>query len=930
MKRILLLLSIFIAGASAFAYTHIQEDSAVVKGVLSNGLTYYIRHNDFLPNRASFFIAQKVGSIQEKPEQYGLAHFLEHMAFNGTKHYPEKNLTNYLQVLGVKFGHNINAYTSVDETVYRIEDVPTERTSAVDSSLLILRDWSDGILLKGEAIDNERGVIEEEWRVRNNAWYRLVENHGTYIYGDDKYAHCLPIGSMDVVRNCSYETLREYYRTWYRPDLQGIIIVGDIDVKKTEDSVKRMFSDVKMPKDARERIYYSVTDYEEPRILICTDPEMPKSVIIFYQKVKSIEETYRDTEESYKEQLVASFAASMLEERLSDITKEPQSPFATTSVEYDDFINSKWQKSLKVEVIASNEGAEAAFTRLMTEVERMRRLGVTEVELERVKNSYLAYVEQMYTQKNQQTNDYYAQQYISNFLSNTYIPSLDTFYELAYKIASQLTVADINAWLNSWDINNKLIICSGVEESELPTKEYVQNFLSVLPNIELQSYEDMQLPETIIPEEVAPKAGKILRKKSVSNGAVEYKLSNGVEVYFKQTDFKDDEITFSAKSLGGMVMADSTDWMNARLADKVYSLGGLGTMNSMQLGKFLSNKRVSLGATIDIYTEELQGTATKKDVEYLFQLLYASFTAVKEDLGAYQLFKENIESEFRHRDNLPYAALYDTLSNVIYGYNPLCKQPSVKDIEELDYSRSVEIFKERFANAADFKFTIVGSIDEATLEPFLEKYVASLPANKTREKVKRGELLYLPGEKIVRYNKQMHVPATMVALHNFVKTNSSTDKIIYPMLQDVLDLVYTKKVRQEQGGTYGVQVQMIMKQYPCDNAVLLIEFSTDASKVDVLVPIIHEELKRIAEEGPSEVDMQKVKEHLRKTFSEQQRNNYYWNSRLQYIQLNGKDLDANYLKNIDKISAKDIQKAAQSFLKSKNQKEVVQVGIANE
>jgi zinc protease len=294
------------------------------------------------------------------------------------------------------------------------------------------------------------------------------------------------------------------------------------------------------------------------------------------------------------------------------------------------------------------------------------------------------------------------------------------------------------------------------------------------------------------------------------------------------------------------------------------------------------------------------------------------------------LFKENLITEFKDRDNLPIAALLDTLGSVVYGNNPLCKQPSVKDVEELDYSRSVEIFKERFSNAADFKFTIVGSIDEDTLEPLLEKYVASLPANKTREKVKRGELLYLPGEKIVRYNKQMHVPATMVALHNFVKTNSSTDKIIYPMLQDVLDLVYTKKVRQEQGGTYGVQVQMIMKQYPCDNAVLLIEFSTDASKVDVLVPIIHEELKRIAEEGPSDVDMQKVKEHLRKTFSEQQRNNYYWNSRLQYIQLNGKDLDANYLKNIDKISAKDIQKAAQRFLKSKNQKEVVQVGIANE
>ena len=306
MKRFLLALCCLVSGMSLFAYTHIPADSAVVNGVLSNGLTYYIRHNDFIPNRADFRIVQKVGSIQEKPEQRGLAHFLEHVAFNGTKHFPDNTLINYLETIGVQFGGNLNASTGVDKTIYEIMDVPTERTSTIDSCLLILRDWSDGILLEGEAIDKERGVIEEEWRTRNNPVLRQIEENSSIIYGSDKYADCMPIGNMDVVRNCSYETLRDFYRTWYRPDLQGIIVVGDVDVQKTEETLKKLFADAKVPAGAPERIYYPVSDYDEPRIVVSSDSEMPYTLIWYYQKLEDFADSLKDTEEDFRNSFILS------------------------------------------------------------------------------------------------------------------------------------------------------------------------------------------------------------------------------------------------------------------------------------------------------------------------------------------------------------------------------------------------------------------------------------------------------------------------------------------------------------------------------------------------------------------------------------------------------------------------------------------------
>ncbi len=928
MKRILLALCCLVSGMSLFAYTHIPADSTVVKGVLPNGLTYYIRHNDFIPNRADFRIVQKVGSIQEKPEQRGLAHFLEHMAFNGTKHFPDKMLINYLETIGVQFGGNLNASTGVDKTIYEIMNVPTERVATVDSCLLILRDWSDGILLEGEAIDKERGVIEEEWRTRNNPVLRQMEENSSIIYGSDKYADCMPIGNMDVVRNCSYETLRDYYRAWYRPDLQGIIVVGDIDVQKTEEKIKELFASAKVPEGAPERVYYPVSDYDEPRIVVSSDSEMPYTLIWYYQKLEDFADSLKDTEENFRNDFVAYLVSDMLSSRLSDITKEEQPPFTNAYADSYPFLLSDKQKSFCVELQVSTAGAEVAFKRMMAEVERIRRFGFTETELERAKKSYLALVEQTYNHRNQHENVYYVYKYISNFLAGEAMPSLETEFELTKKISEEITLNEVNAWVNSWNKNNALIWFLGSDKKELPTEEFVKNELAELSKIELAPYEDVSLPESIIPEGNAPAGGKILKKKSLKNGAIEYKLSNGVEVFFKQTDFKDDEILLSAKSFGGLVMADSLNAISARVADEVYLLGGIGTMNKIQLDKFLSDKRTAINANIDEYTESLGGYASKKDIDYLFQLLYAHFTALKSDNAAYNSYVERFISECKDREKNPYTAIRDSIGEAVYGNHPLQRRFKAEDVQNIDYAKSLAFFKERFSNAADFKFTIVGSIDEATLESYLEKYVASLPVSGKREKVKRAEPMVITGNKSVRFNKQMNVPATVAYIHNFVKVNPSVDRLSYDILEAVLDLVYTEKVREEQGGTYGVGTYVGVQKLPTKYAEMVIQFSTDASKIDELLPIVYTEFANLAKQGPREADMQKVKEHIKKTYDEYLKDNNYWINRLQDFQLFGKDNGATYLKRLDKVSAKDIQKAAKALLNSPNLKEIVQVGVS--
>lgn len=906
----------------------IPADTSVVVGKLPNGLTYYIKHNSYIPNRAAFHIAQKVGSIQEQPEQRGLAHFLEHMAFNGTKHYPDKALINYLETIGVKMGANLNAYTSVDETVYMITDVPTDRTSTVDSCLLILRDWSDGILLESEAIDKERGVIEEEWRSRNSSFDRQIEQMLPEMYGKDKYADCMPIGHIEVIRNFDHKTIRDYYHTWYRPDLQGIVVVGDIDVKRTEQKIKELFADAKVPDGAPARVYYPVSDYTQPVIAFTKDKEMPYVILTLSQRIPDLSPNVKQTVEGMHQSFIRFATTHMFAERLDQLVKQPNSPFGYAGVNQGDFFLSKAEKSFEISAVASPDKINQAIQQLLTERRRMYQHGFTQVELDRAKAAYLANLEQDYKNRNQRKNDEYVQQCISHFLENEPLSPDDWDYKQWKVVVEQATLQQMNDWLTTHHPTNWLLWLAGTEDTQFPTKEAVLQQMTAIDAMSLEPYAEETLADALIASQDLPAKGSIVKKQSLKNGVTQYTLSNGVKVQVKPATFKEDLVEIKAMSRGGLMQLPEADVIDGRFATDLVYEAGIGPFSSTQFDKFMADKNAEIYQTIYAETEQIKGISSVKDLETLFQLVYLSFTQVKTDTLAFQAYSQRMQVLMQQLQNDPITAFQDSVNLALYQAHPIKKRLMVADVEQLDYAKALQIYQQRFANAADFSFGVVGNVDLDAIEPLLEQYVATLPAQKDREKLTHP-ILAISGKKTMHFTTTMVQPKTTVYICNY-KTGavSSRQTLVYNLLDAVLDMVYTESVREEQGGTYGVSTTVSVNQLPKPAVYMAIQFQTDSAKVATLLPIIYDELSKIAAQGPKVEHLQKAKEYAKKTYIDQQINNGYWLNRLVDTQFYGYDSQANYLRDLEKIRAKDIQKAAKTLLNSPNLKEIVQVGVS--
>ena len=925
LKRILLALCCLVGSMSLYAT--IPQDTTVVVGKLPNGLTYYIKHNNYIPNRAAFHIAQKVGSIQEQPEQRGLAHFLEHMAFNGTKHFPDKALINYLETIGVKFGANLNAYTSVDETVYMITDVPTDRTSTVDSCLLILRDWSDGILLESEAIDKERGVIEEEWRSRDNAMMRQIEQILPEIYGNDKYADCMPIGNIDVIRNFDHKTIRDYYHTWYRPDLQGIVIVGDIDVKRTEQKIKELFASAKVPDGAPARVYYPVSDYIQPVIAFTKDKEMPYVILTLSQRIPDLSPNVKQTVEGMHQSFIRFATTHMFAERLDQLVKQPDSPFGYVSVYQGDFFLSKAEKTFEISAVASPDKINQAIQQLLTERRRMYQHGFTQVELDRAKAAYLANLEQDYKNRNQRKNDEYVQQCISHFLENEPLSPDDWDYKQWKVVVEQATLQQMNDWLTTHHPTNWFLWLAGTEDTQFPTKEAVLQQMAAIDAMSLEPYAEEAMADALIAPQDLPTKGSIVKKQSLKNGVTQYTLSNGVKVQVKPATFKEDLVELKAMSRGGLMQLPAADVIDGRYATDLAEEAGMGPFSSTQFDKFMADKNAEVYRTIYAETEQIKGISSVKDLETLFQLVYLSFTQVKTDTLAFQAYSQRLQVFFKEVEKDPLTALTDSVNMALYQAHPIKKRLTVADVQQLDYAKALHIYQQRFANAADFSFAVVGNVDLDAIEPLLEQYVATLPAQKDREKLTHP-ILAISGKKTVHFTTDMVQPKTTVYICNY-KTGavSSKQTLVYKLLDAVLDMVYTESVREEQGGTYGVSTTVSVNQLPKPAVYMAIQFQTDSAKVATLLPIIYDELGKIATKGPKAEHLQKAKEYAKKTYIDQQKNNGYWLDRLVDTQFYGYDSQASYLSDLEKITTKDIQKAAKTLLNSPNLKEIVQVGV---
>lgn len=917
------------AVAQQMQFPPLPVDKNVRIGQLDNGLTYYIRHNKLPENRAEFYIAQKVGSILEEPQQRGLAHFLEHMAFNGTKNFPgdDKGLgvIPWCETVGIKFGTNLNAYTSIDETVYNISNAPIDRTGVLDSCLLILHDWSNYILLKDDEIDKERGVIREEWRSRNSGMLRVYTDLLPTIYQGDKYADCMPIGSIDVINNFPYKDIRDYYHKWYRPDLQGIVIVGDIDVDTVEAKLKAVFADVQKPVNPAERTYYPVTDNKEPIVAIGTDKEVDDPSIEIYFKQDATPDSEKNNVGYLASQYMTSMISSMLNARLSELVQSANPPFTRASSYYSDFFVAKTKEAFALSASSKADGIETALKTLLQEAERARRFGFTESEYARARANYLQSLESAYNEREKTKHGSYVREYVQNFLNGEPIPGIEAEYAMMNQLAPNIPLQAMNMVMQQLvpDSNQVVIIAGPAKEGlKYPTKEEVINLLKGMKDLDLQAYVDKVSDEPLMKE--APKGGKIISEKEGDiYGSTKLVLSNGVTVYVKKTDFKADEIRMKGTSLGGKSIFPDKDALNFAVMDNVIAVGGLGNFSQVDLTKVLAGKKVSVNAGLGATTENVFGTCSPKDFETMMQLTYLTFTAPRKDAEAFESFKNRMKAQLESAQANPLSSINDSLQKAMYNNHPRVVMMKPEMVDQIDYDRILEMYNDRFKDASDFTFYFVGNIDLETAKPLIAEYLGALPAINRKETFKDTKMSIRKGVYKNEYAKEQQTPtATIVFLYSGKAPYTLKNDILLSFATQVLDMVYTEEVREKEGGTYGVNCFGDLQKYPKEQLLLQIVFQTDPAKKDKLAGIVVDELKKLAAEGPSDVHLQKVKEYMLKKYADNQKENGYWMNNLNDYFYYGMDMTEGYTDIVNSITAKDIQKFVSDLLKQGNEIEV--------
>lgn len=917
------------AVAQQMQFPPLPIDKNVRIGKLDNGLTYYIRHNKLPENRAEFYIAQKVGSILEEPQQRGLAHFLEHMAFNGTKNFPgdDKGLgiIPWCETAGIKFGTNLNAYTGVDETVYNISNAPIDRAGVLDSCLLILHDWSNYVLLKDDEIDKERGVIREEWRSRNSGVMRVYTDLLPTIYPGDKYADCLPIGSIDVINNFPYKEIRKYYHKWYHPDLQGVVIVGDIDVDAVEAKLKTAFADVKKAENPAERVYYPVADNQEPIVAIGTDKEVDDPSIEIYFKQDATPDAEKGNVGYLASQYMISMITNMLDARLEEIIQSANPPFTRAYSSYGKFFLAKTKEALNLTASSKADGIEGSLKALLQEAERARRFGFTESEYARARANYLQHLESAYNERENTQHDTYVGEYVRNFLHAEPIPGIEAEYQMMNQLAPNIPVQAMNMVIQQLlPDSNQVVIIAGPEKEGLkyPTKEEVLVLLKGMKSLDLQPYVDKVSDEPLMKE--APKGGKIVSEKEGEiYGTTKLVLSNGVTVYIKKTDFKADEIQMKGTSLGGKSIFPDKDALNFAVIDNVASIGGLGSFSQVDLTKVLAGKKASVHASVGATTENVLGSCSPKDFETMMQLTYLTFTAPRKDMEAFASFKNRMKAELESAQANPLASINDSLQKAMYSNHPRVVMMKPEIVDNIDYDRVLEMYNDRFKDASDFTFYFVGNIDPETAKPLIEEYLGALPAINRKETFKDTKMYIRKGTYKNEYAKEQQTPtATIVFLYNGKAPYTLKNDILAGYMAQILDIVYTEEVREKEGGTYGVNCFSTLRKYPKEELLLQIIFQTDPAKKDKLTGIVIDELKKLAAEGPSTVHLQKVKEYMLKKYADNQKENGYWLNNLNDYFYNGMDMTKGYTDLVNSVTTKDIQKFVTNLLKQGNEIEV--------
>ena len=919
-SALILISSAVMASAQQSQMPPIPIDPNVRIGKLENGLTYYIRHNELPEKRADFYIAQKVGSILEEDNQRGLAHFLEHMCFNGTTNFPGKGIINWLETIGVRFGENLNAYTSIEETVYNIDNVPVIRDGIVDSCLLILHDWANDLTLAEAEIDNERGVIHEEWRTGQGAMMRMYEQALPKAMEGSKYGHRLPIGTIEVIDNFPYQALRDYYEAWYRPDQQGIIVVGDIDVDKVEAKIKELFSPIQMPANAPERKYEPVPDNKEPIVTIAKDKEQPSTMIYLWHKHPATPNEAKGNIGYLVQNYLFSMISSMMHARLEELRQGANPPFIYAASGDSDFLMAKTTEAFVGMAMSKDDGIPTALSALVREIERARKFGFTASEYARAKADYLRELESAYNERDKMKNDEYVEEYVRHFIDNEPIPGIETEYAIMNQLVPNIPVEAINSILPQLIKDENIVINIFGPDKEgmvYPTEAEILDVLKKTKAEEITAYEDKVSDEPLLKE--TPKAGKIVKTEEGPFGSTALTLSNGVRVVVKNTDFKADDIRMRAYSPGGTSIFGTNEFIQIKMLNSVASLGGLGNFSNVDLEKVLAGKKASVNAIVGSQTEILSGYCSPKDLETLMQLVYLSFTAPRMDDAAFESFKQRTKASLANQEANPMTALTDTLQKEMYGNHPMAKRFKAEMVDQIDYNRIMEMYKDRFKEAGDFTFLFVGNINMEEAKPLIETYLGGLPTINRKENFKDIQMDIRKGTHKNVFEKQMETPkASVISIISGNCEYNLKNDLLMTMLSQTMDMVYIETIREKEGATYGVSTTGMISRYPKDEAVFQIYFDTDPAKREKMEQLVMAELQKVAKEGPRPEHLAKVKEFLLKKHLENVKENGYWLNKLNEYYWYNTDMDSNYDKLLNEITVEDVKNFTKALLDQGN------------
>ncbi|MBR3877456.1 MAG: insulinase family protein [Bacteroidaceae bacterium] len=895
-------------------------DPSITIGKLKNGITYYIRHNEKPDNLVNFYIAQKVGSIQEEESQRGLAHFLEHMCFNGTEHFPGKSLINYLEGIGVKFGADLNAYTSIDETVYNINNVPVGTPGAIDSCLWILRDWADGLTLAAEEIDKERGVIHEEWRGRNTAMMRMQERMLADIFPGSRYGKRLPIGIMEVVDNFPYQALRDYYEKWYRPDLQGIVVVGDIDVKEVEKKIKKIFGKIKKAKNPAERVYYPVDDNKEMIFSQQIDKEQQNYMLQLMYKHDVPSRDQRNTKEYIVENTKRSFAIGMLNSRFGEIMSKENPPFMRAGVGYSSFGVTQTKKAFTVMVQCKPEQIMEAIPMVFTEVERARRFGFTEPEFKRVKESMIAGMDSWYAERDKRTSEYYIQNCVRHFLDEIDMMAPEDEYKLSIEIINSLTLEEINKVIPSLHREDNRVAVSFAPEREgmtYPGKNDIEQLLSMVGNARIAPYEDNAVDAPLL--ENIPEGGKVVKSEEGKWGSTIWTLSNGIKVILKPTDFQADKLSVAGYKVGGTNRYPDSEKVNIGMLSALSSIGGYGAFDATQLSKKLSGSTASANVSSGPYYDVISAGCSPKDAEEMFQLMYLKYTSPRKDEKAYESYTTRIRNNLKDRNLNPNTALSDTMVVAMYGNHPRVQPFVAADIDKINYDRVLELYKDRTSDATGYMFFIVGNIDLDAIKPLVERYIGALPCNGRVEKIEKTTVETRKGIYRNNFKNKMENPT---GTENIIYTGkiepSLKNRLVMSFLNQVLNIVYTEEVREKEGGTYGVGVRGSISKLPEGEFTLMVNFKMAPERREELAAIVTREFEKLAAEGPVAEQVEKVRSYMLKSFEDIQNKNAAWMNWLYNNYFENEDSYTGHEELVKSITAEDIRLLAKYILDQGN------------